>query len=376
MPKPTIIVSLGFKKRGQVKQFRNLLRYLQYRDGSIRRDAFLGTEQVYPDGLSDYIKPAHRETRWIDKGMGETYHQITNQAYDWQGRRTLARTWVISPDPELMKHVPEDRRFEIVRDVTEKTVERWYSDNGWGQAQYSYVLHDKQRSKDGEQMVHSHVITPGTICVDEAGELGRIDHIVKRPHIRDLHRTAGETFEQELGRVLGKERAQEIIAERDARLERERYPDREKHERMRQLRAVGDVMQLLKAEQVARRKKKSRKKRNQRARQRQAELRMYARYINEDRRSRRDADQKRMEIARRQEQDQELAGESERHRQRVERIQERGRRIPTHAELLEQEEEKRRLLRLYYAGLFMERDELHRSPDGHDLGMRDLEIAL
>ena len=66
----------------------------------------------------------------------------------------------------------------------------------------SYVIHDKQRTADGEQMAHAHVITPGTVRVDEAGELGRIDHVAKKPHIRDLHRTAGQTFEEELGRLV------------------------------------------------------------------------------------------------------------------------------------------------------------------------------
>jgi hypothetical protein len=256
MPKAIIIADMRYKKWGEVKALRNLVKYLQYRDGSVRREAYLDAdldkEFRYPEGVSDHVKPAHRETRWVDRGMGDTYRQITNQAYDWRGRSVLARTWVISPDPELMRHVPEDKRFEIVRNVTERTVERWYSDNGWGQPEYSYVIHDKHRSADGEQMVHAHVITPGTIPIDAAEDLGRIDHIVKKPHFRDLNHTAAESLEEELGRVLGKERAQEIIAERNARIEHERYPNREKYERMQQLRAFADIMQLLQTEKAAR----------------------------------------------------------------------------------------------------------------------------
>jgi len=173
MPKPIIITSLGFKKRGQVKGLRDLCKYLQYRDGPVRREAFLGGEHRYLDGLSDYIAPQHRDRKWVDRGMGETYKQIASRAFDWQGRRTLARTWVISPDPELMKHVPEEWRFDVVRNVTERMVERWYSDNGWGQAEYSYVIHDKRRAADGEQMVHAHLITPGTIPIDAAEDRGR-----------------------------------------------------------------------------------------------------------------------------------------------------------------------------------------------------------
>jgi hypothetical protein len=354
MPKPIIITSLKIKKRGQVKALRDLCKYLQYRDGSVRREAFLGPEHHYPEGVSDYVRPGNRDPKWVDRGMGESYKQIANRAYDWQGRRMLARTWVISPDPELMKHVPDEKRFEIVRNVTEQTLERWYSDNGWGQPEYSYVIHDKHRVADGEQMVHSHVITPATIPVDEAGELGRIDHYVTRPHIRDLHRTTAEAFEEELGRVLGKDKAQELIAERNARLERERDPGRGQRERFRKLRTLADIVQLLEAEREARRAQKENREQKRNRQQIQAELRMYARYVSEERNKRREADYQRIAAARQEEQDTELEGERTRHRARVAQIIERGKPIPTHAEILGQEEKSRRSLQAYYASLFVD----------------------
>ena len=375
MGKPTIVVSLGFKPRGEMKPLRGLLRYLQYRDGSLRREAFLETGR-YPEGVSDSAQPANREARWVDRGMGEGYREIANRAYDWQARRTLARTWVISPDPELMAHVPDAQRFDLVRRVTEQTVERWYSDNGWGTAEYSYVLHDKRRAQDGLQMVHAHVITPATVRVDEAGELGRIDHVVKKAHIRDLHHTAAEAFEQELGRVLGRDRAREVIAERDARLERERHPDRARQERFRQLHALADVQRLLDMEKDARQAKRTKRRDRRRSLRRQAELRMYARYVNEDRRRRREADYIRMKAARQQEQEHELAQERQRHRQRVERIEARGRRIPTHAEIREQEDEERRRLSQYYLNLFMERGLLERDSEGREREGQSLELEL
>jgi len=360
MPKPLIIAKLGFKQKGQVKGLRDLCKYLQYRDGSVRRDAYLtaeqGAEVRYPAGLSDYVTPRHRDAKWVDRGMGETYHQIANQAFAWQGRYNLARTWIISPDPELMKFVPEDKRFEVLRNVTEQTLERWHSDNGWGQPAYSYVIHDKQRSTDGEQMVHAHVITPATIPVDEAGALGRVDHIVRKAHIRDLHRTVGQTFEEELGRVLGKERAQEIIAERNAPIEHEQHPSKDQRERLKKLKTLADVMQLLKAEKAARRAKKDQKKDRRRKHQRQAELRMYARYVGEKREKRREADYLRVKATRQQAQDGELDRERAHHRARISQIKERGQRIPTHAEALEHEENRRAMLRIYYAGLFIQQD--------------------
>jgi hypothetical protein len=378
MPKPIIIASLGYKRPGEVKKLRNLCKYLQYRDGSVRREAFMradpGTELRYPDGLSDYARPEHRDVKWVDRGMGETYHQIANRAYDWQGRRTLARTWVISPDPELMQHIPEGKRFEVVRNVTEATVERWYSDNGWGQAEYSYVVHDKHRTANGEQMAHSHIITPGTITIDEAGSLGRIDHIVRRAHVRDLHRTSAQVFEEELGRVLGRDRAQELIAERDARIERERDPLRARRDKMARLQKLADVMQLLQAEKAARQAKKSKRRRKRRSRQRMAELRMYVRYVAEERQKRREADTRRMAAARQQSQDSELDAERLIHHARVQRIKARGRRIPTHAELREREEMERRELAAYYTQLLVRQGLIELDPDdqprepSHEIG--------
>jgi len=369
MPKPIIIASLKIKKRGQVKELRDLCKYLQYRDGSVRREAFLGPERHYPEGVSDYVRPEHRDPKWVDRGMGETYKQIANRAYEWQGRRMLARTWVISPDLELMKHVPDEKRFEVVRNVTEQTLDRWYSDNGWGQPEYSYVIHDKHRVADGEQMVHSHVITPATIPVDEAGELGRMDHYVARPHIRDLHHTTAEAFEQELGRVLGKNRAQELIAERNVRLERERDPGRSQRERFKKLRTLADITQMLEAERKARRAQKEHRKQKRNRQEIQAELRMYARYISEERHKRREADYQRIAATHQQEQVTELERERTRHRARVTQIVERGKPIPTHAEILEQEEKSRKSLQIYYAGLFsdVQRDRGDRLQDYEEI---------
>jgi hypothetical protein len=320
MPKTTIIADMKYKRRGEHSNLRELLKYLQYRDGSVRRDAYLSADPEaefrYPEGVSDYVKPTHRDTRWVDRGMGETYSQIGKQAEQWQGRSVLARTWVISPDPEIMRHVPEGKRFELVQRVTEGTIERWYSDNGWGQAEYSYVVHDKHRSSDGEQMAHAHVITPGTVPIDAAGELGRIDHIVKRPHLRDLNRTAGEVLEEEMGRILGKERAQQVIAERNARLEREQTTSRQQS---RKLKDFADVVQLIRNEQQARDARKAKRKQKRSLRRRMAELRIYANYISQDRRKRWEEDRQRAAIARQQQHEADLQQERDRHQQRVER---------------------------------------------------------
>ena len=144
-----------------------------------------------------------------------------------------------------------------------------------------------------------------------------------------MRRTADQSFEQELSRVLGKERTQEIIAERNARIERKRSQQRGQRDRLKKLRTLADVMQIMQAEKEARLAKKEKKRHKRKARQRQVELRMYARYVNEGRQQRREADRRRMAIARRHAQDANLAQERDSHRSRVTRIEEKGHRVPT-----------------------------------------------
>jgi len=96
MIKPIIITSLKIKKPGQVKSLRELCKYLQYRDGSVRREAFL-EKSMLPRCLSDYIAPQHRQPDgWI--GHGRDLQADRQPCLRLAGRRALARTWVISPD--------------------------------------------------------------------------------------------------------------------------------------------------------------------------------------------------------------------------------------------------------------------------------------
>jgi hypothetical protein len=271
--KPTVICNLSYKRVGQQKGLRDLAKYLQFRDGSIRRDAYLRGEGYGGPEVSDHVRPSRRPPKWVDRGMGESYSQIVNHAHDLRGRSVLARTWVISPDPELMAHIPEDLRLHVMQRVTERTVEFWYDDNGWGTPEYSYVLHDRQTNDAGKQQVHAHIITPGTIPLEP--DLGRVDHIVKKPHIRDLLNTSQEVFEQELERTLGRDRAQQVLLERDERLMDEKYPNRYRYEQRRRMsmgRDVIAVMSLLQAERQQKRHKKHRT----------ANLSLYRRYRRRD----------------------------------------------------------------------------------------------
>jgi len=144
-------------------------------------------------------------------------------------------------------------------------------------------------------MVHAHIITPATICVDEAASLdASTTTSASRTSVTCTALLLTPSSTSWPGDGQGS--SQEIIAERNARLERERDPGRDRRERFGKLRTLADIMQLLDAEREARQHKKRRRN----AQQVQAELRMYARYINEQRRQRREADYRRLAAARQQ----------------------------------------------------------------------------
>lgn len=294
-PKTLIVTKIKWHNPGTTKGFRDFLKYLQYRDGSLRREAFLRGEEV-PADLSDAIKPTHRDTRWVDRGLGETYKRIANQCFDWQGRKTMARNWVIAPDPELMEHIPEELRFQLIQELTEEVVERWYENNGWGTPEYSYVVHDKHLSADkykqAAQMAHAHVITPGTVPLDpDHPEKGRIDHRISKAQIEDLHRTSAAAFERQMERILGRKRYRQIVHERDERITRERKeawmkekgiePKPERGIDMLKLAQAHDAMTIMKREKD----RKAGKKQNKR-KQLQEDLRMYGRILKVDRQTR------------------------------------------------------------------------------------------
>jgi hypothetical protein len=136
---------------------------------------------------------------------------------------------------------------------------------------------------------------------------------------------------------------------------------------MRQLKAVGDVLELLKAEKAAREAKKQGKKRKRKRhhRQRMTELRMYARYLEEGRRERRESDRRRMALARREEHESELHLERERQAARLEKGRTRYERIVAS---FEEDMQKLEALRAYFDRLTFEPPEREQ---GQELELED-----
>lgn len=275
MSKATIIANMQYKRPGQFRQVKGLLKYLQFRDGAVRRETYLREGRYTGDDNKAYPKI---DRKWIDHGLGGTHKEISTNLNDRCSQSVLARTWVVMPDPELMQYIPEDRRLEVVQRVAEQTMETWYRDNGWGIPEYSCVLHEKKGIKTGLDMPHAHIITPGTIPVqDDAIMLGRMNHYVKRPHLIDLRRTITRTFELEMEHVLGRERAQEVIQQRNRRLERE--AKRKQHPRLNwgKLAQAHDVFMLLKQSSAGKKRNKEQRKR-QKERERINYTRIYLRH--------------------------------------------------------------------------------------------------
>jgi hypothetical protein len=145
--------------------------------------------------------------------LGATWREVYENAGKLAGPYVLAHHLVIAPAPDLMTLVPEPLRHELVREVTERTVEGWFAARGLNIPSYSYVLHDRDTSDDyGLQNLHTHVFVAGTI---ENGAAERESHRVDRQQVctdrgglkreDNLHRIACQEFEQLLDRSIGRE---------------------------------------------------------------------------------------------------------------------------------------------------------------------------
>jgi hypothetical protein len=196
MSKPTIIPNWHYQKptKGGCRSLRKLLKYVSYRESPDHR----------PVDLSD---------RWTDCGLGAGWKAVYAAAGEQAGPYVLAHHLVIAPAPDLMALIPETLRAEVVREVTEQTIEDWHTARGLNIPDYSYVLHDRDTDDDyGLQNLHTHVFVAGTI-ENSLGE--RESHMTHRGQVctdrgglkreDNLHRIARQEFELILDRTIGNE---------------------------------------------------------------------------------------------------------------------------------------------------------------------------
>ncbi len=196
MAKPTIIPNWKYQKpsKGGYKGLKKLLKYVSHRES--------------PDH-----RPVEIDERWTDCGLGKGWREVYENAGKLTGPYVLAHHMVIAPAPDLMLLVPEELRHDLVREVTERTIEAWHEARGLNTPEFSYVLHDRDTDDDyGMQMLHTHVFVAGTI-ENTIGE--RQSHRVDRQQVctdrgglnreDNLHHIARQEFETLLDRTIGQD---------------------------------------------------------------------------------------------------------------------------------------------------------------------------
>lgn len=166
------------------------LKYLQYRDKEQNR---MAQDPEYE--------------RWQDHGLGIHWRDIHKSCSDYQSQHVLAWTWVISPAPDLMELIPEDKRRDLVCDLTEAVVEDYYLERGFDIPEFSYILHDREtEATEGEetmQHLHTHVILPGT--APTIAERQPIYNNKERGHDALFRDVASRHFAEMLDDIVGPE---------------------------------------------------------------------------------------------------------------------------------------------------------------------------
>lgn len=191
MSKAIIVADLKYKspkRRGRGtghKGLHSTLKYVQYREDH--------NTKAGPEKLRD---------RWQDLGLGSHYREIFEACDRLKSKHVLAWTWVVSPAPDLMALVPQDKRRDVVMDVTERVVEAYYEARNYQTPPHSYVLHDRL-TDEGEQQLHTHVILPGLAPTVEGWEPLYINQRDKHDEL--FNNIAREEFEQALDRTIGPE---------------------------------------------------------------------------------------------------------------------------------------------------------------------------
>ena len=197
MSKAIIVVDFAYKgtqRKGHGtgrKGLSSTLKYLQYRDKAQNQ---LAANRDYE--------------RWQDRGMGIHWRDIMKNSDELQSKHVLAWTWVVSPAPDLMALVPEEKRPQLVCDLTERIVEDYYTERGFELPEYSYVLHDrltdtKEEADEPMQHLHTHVVLPGT--VPSIAERLPVYNNKERGHDALFRQVASQHFADMLDDVIGPE---------------------------------------------------------------------------------------------------------------------------------------------------------------------------
>jgi len=179
------------KGGGGGRSLKGLLRYFQYRDD---RDGHIKQEQ----GLE----------RWVDKGLGRNFQNVAANCDALKSEHVQAFLFVINPNPDLIRFVPDERREEFVKDLTEQTVEAFFEARHVEGIEYSYAYHNRvtdDTEAPGRDNPHTHVVLPGTY--DSFADGQRLPLYMNRSkrenHIDMLHEVAQQKIDLLLQREVG-----------------------------------------------------------------------------------------------------------------------------------------------------------------------------
>jgi hypothetical protein len=227
----SVTTNLKFTYRDQKKKLRRLLRYFQYRD-----------DKSSAEHVRQWDEFGQRVERWVDRGLGTDHQEILENvldlATDTLRRDVGARLLVIGPEVNLMHAIDPDRRVDVLRELTEKTVDHWFERMNVPTPEFSYVVHESQPSDtrpDGrlkdevqtESYLHTHVVIASTVW---GLEQEREAYRVYDKQISMLHEAGREAMTAIWEREIGVERFAALQAELAERDLRQRELDRQQEQ--------------------------------------------------------------------------------------------------------------------------------------------------
>ena len=208
--KQMCVASVQYKKptANEAKRAKGLLRYLTYRES---RD--------------EAARYASGRERWEDHGMGSSVTEIAARCEALQSQHVLLFSLVYNVNPDLIAMVAPERREQFVRELTVQTTEAFFEQRGIdGGLEYAFVTHHRQTDdpqSPGRHDPHTHVVLPGTIWSEEAGERVPLYFSQNRKvdHIGMLHAVTEQNMTEMMGRYVGpdwEQRIDRLEAVRDA----------------------------------------------------------------------------------------------------------------------------------------------------------------
>lgn len=194
--KQMCVANVQYKKPSDdgVKQSKNLLRYLTYRESR---------DEAARHG-------AGRE-RWVDHGMGGSVAEIAQHCDDLKSDHVLTFSLVCNPNPDLISMVAPKEREQFVRELTESMVNGFFDERGLDTGvEFSFVLHHRltdDPQAPGLHDPHTHIVLPGTVYDEEHGQ--RVPLFFSRNrkvnHIEMLHVVTERTMVAQMERYVGPE---------------------------------------------------------------------------------------------------------------------------------------------------------------------------